>query len=427
MNLIEKFNAQKNTISLGLLALLGFTMPLGSGLNMVTGLPFSKLFPAALILFIVYVLLFEPKSIRRTSLGFNLFIIFSFIHILVFYWFVIPEKLTASYAEQGTEGSTILGHISKYLLFVAMSYAVAFGINTMKKLQVFILAYTVAFILTLLFSIGVSFDGELFSLFYYRISGGYENPNSFAASGLIVIVLNTLCFLRADVDYRKYHKISMIIGFAGVAFSQSRGLFLGIVVSSVILWFLIPSSERNYRKDFLKIFAVYVFLFLTSGYVFTSLHKFSYKGSEKITERANIVKRIQTQQESRINIWGDYYKNIDEFWAYGVGKGNVKHITKYTYTTTYHYDTHNRYLNVFAEFGILGLLVFLFFIFNELRKNYNWFRSDRSLFSLVFLCFALAWSMIMFFEDFSNSRDLHLFFGLLMVVPFLVRPVAVKE
>jgi hypothetical protein len=91
----------------------------------------------------------------------------------------------------------------------------------------------------------------------------------------------------------------------------------------------------------------------------------------------------------RIEYWKTGLKIIQKNWMFGVGTGDVQTSFDKQYdqdnsilTPTNRVRTHNMYLTVWITFGILGLLVFLIFLWSYFKENFK----NKEILAIMFIC-----------------------------------------
>jgi O-antigen ligase len=141
-----------------------------------------------------------------------------------------------------------------------------------------------------------------------------------------------------------------------------------------------------------------------------------YDEGQSFLERMNLGKRMHEGKELRLIIWGDYLKHYDRFLLTGVGAGRAMEVTRDDYSTDLHYNTHNKYLNMAVEFGILGFGLLLAALGAMAWKLLRRFLATRDLWSLCALCLLSAWLALLLLGDYTNSRDYWFYWGFLFFI-----------
>jgi len=176
---------------------------------------------------------------------------------------------------------------------------------------------------------------------------------------------------------------SLLIILLGVLLTFSRSAWLALIVGIIFL-----SANVNLRKNFIKLLLIFIF----AGAVFISLNH------ENFYTRFNTAERLEQKSISERSLYFSQAKEIigKNFWL-GTGAGNYteavfqndevkKPIWQYQ-------PVHNVLMLVWAELGIIGLILFsliLISLFLQLYKvkNHN-----------SYSCVILATLCILFFFD----------------------------
>ena len=179
--------------------------------------------------------------------------------------------------------------------------------------------------------------------FYYHMDRVYniipQNPNATGTMIIITVGLSLVYFLRQK-GYRPYLAFPylLVIG-ANLMLTRSRGALLGFGAMLVVI--------TLFRR---RLIATMLILILLAGVVLTI--------APTLSERL----RDDTSLFQRIEIWRTTIRMIKDHPIFGVGAGQYKsHFNEYIDPTSPDRDTvfaHNLFLQVAAEFGLAGLLVF---------------------------------------------------------------------
>ncbi len=202
-------------------------------------------------------------------------------------------------------------------------------------------------------------------------------------------------------------------------FLLTRGAFLAfiLVIAFMFLYMLIRKTKTSFKKIIISLF-----VFLLS-YTATNQLMSSNK-SNVVLDRISSI-NLNNNDESinqRLRYYSAALKSIRMNPILGVGVGNWKFISiKYDskkmseYTVPYY--VHNDFLQIAAEIGLLGILFFLYFIFNPflllMKKIYS---SKENLVDLmIFLMISVY--IIDSLLNFPINRPIsHILFLLLIVV-----------
>lgn len=183
-----------------------------------------------------------------------------------------------------------------------------------------------------------------------RINGTFDNPNTFAAFLIIGIFPVVMAIARSEYVYEKlFYSILLIMSLCNIYFTGSRNSFLGILIGGIVLSIL-------YNWYFL----VGVGAVAVIGFV--------------IPQVKSRILQIAVGDEGRIHIWKTALKMIQEHPLKGIGNGNFTelydvYVAKYkylAYKNYSHYPTHNSFLKIESELGIIGGISFISIIVNAI-------------------------------------------------------------
>lgn len=92
---------------------------------------------------------------------------------------------------------------------------------------------------------------------------------------------------------------------------------------------------------------------------------------EILKDRFSIEEMQENKGANRGYIWEAYLSNTDKYFVTGMGIGNSPKVMQGNKQgVAENYETHNLYLQFFAEFGIIGLLLYLRY-WNNFMKQYR--------------------------------------------------------
>jgi len=271
--------------------------------------------------------------------------------------------------------------INLYILILTFQ---TLKIDTIKIIKVF----AVGTLLPNLYSMASYVNG--FDLLTGRINEritGLVNSSTYHAHGnavLFVGLLGSLAFSRNKLsrNWRIFAYFSTALLGASIFLTFTRGIWLSILVSSMIIAFLFFGKKRV-----LQIFAVVA---IASGLALQFWPKFNQRIQDTNAsynhERLNLTK-------VNIEIWREYP------WL-GIGYGeNLRRSREYWDRPHWNMrpgylesHAHNQYLNVLSTTGICGEFFFLIFFFYFMVKNWRMLRktskeTSRERYALLLTCF----------------------------------------
>jgi len=195
-------------------------------------------------------------------------------------------------------------------------------------------------------------DTELFSNIGTRIVSGFDNPNIFAEYLLLVIPLTLACLLQKGEMRRKlFYALSLALMLVCLVFTWSRGAWLGFLVG-MLLFFLILS-----KKTVIGLLGLVIVSPLLSWLVPNAV-------AERFLSIGNLA---ESSVSYRISVWYGMVELLKKTWWSGIGVGNAAFEAVYPSVALVGAGTiehaHSIYLQLLAELGIPGLLVFLLILF----------------------------------------------------------------
>lgn len=219
-----------------------------------------------------------------------------------------------------------------------------------------------------------------------RAFAGNINITAFA----ILIKLPLLIFY---LDSKKVNFFNKALIFFVVLFTiyliGSRGANITIILISIAALFF--EIFVNKKSRILKKGTILAFF---TGLIFSiTVNQLAFEKSTRIKfiERTIDLNTSSTQQ--RINFYKDALNSIKENFFFGIGSGNWKLISiEYDlkrvndYVVPYH--VHNDFLEIFAELGFVGIVIYLsiyFYLFYLIWKTLKYFNVNNILFLLMIL------------------------------------------
>lgn len=207
-----------------------------------------------------------------------------------------------------------------------------------------------------------------------RISSLTSNPNTLAW-----FILLTILLIFYHLILKQKHRlilvlllgVNLIALFSTSSRSSLISLFLGIFI-----FLAFYMSQKNYI--YLVITTLTILLF--------NINKIL--GSSKF--------RLNDGLSSRNIIWEKIMQSVDERIFYGIGLGSAGQLILGDFSTS----THNIYLSIFAEIGLLGLLCFIFiWFFGVYNCGYQLIiKKNKDLLYILIISILLSLFVHQFFE-----------------------------
>ncbi|HCC07711.1 MAG TPA: hypothetical protein DEP72_06100 [Clostridiales bacterium] len=184
------------------------------------------------------------------------------------------------------------------------------------------------------------------------------NPNILSQYLLLVLPIGIMLMLyKKKLLHKSILAVCNVVILVCLLLTFSRASLLGLIVSFLTIGIL------NYTQA----------LILMIPLAIVALIIFAPRVLERLLTSFNTN---DTSISSRVTLWQDVMQIIKDYWMTGVGFGvtafsGMYLLYKHQYLTALH--AHNLYLEILAETGIVGFLVFAFFVFSvitNLMKNY---------------------------------------------------------
>lgn len=229
----------------------------------------------------------------------------------------------------------------------------------------------------------------------YRIAGTVGSPNVAASYlSLLLAPAISLVLTRLGRWYKWLAALAFGLGGAALLLTLSRGGWVSFTFSITILCLLAWRRGWLPRSVTLTIGVVAVLLCLLFGDVIV----------------ARLVGYDLGSAQSRIPLMKLGLRVIMDNPVLGVGVNNfpivMKQYIRQEFGRAWLYAVHNKYLLVWAETGIGGLLAFIWFLLATIRRGWDcWNLKDRFLSPLALgFTAAIAGQMVHMFVDVFNSR-----------------------
>lgn len=304
--------------------------------------------------------------------------------------FVVMSAASIIYAQNKT---LVITEIVRFIEYILIFYIVILSCDEGFIRKGFVLFYLTMIVSALFgvfqftFDLSPFFDDGVQQPFGRgRIYSTFENPNYFAAAINMVIFYPLICFIENKGSRIVNGAVFMLFLF-NLVFTSTRGAWLGFGLGLLII------AVVRYRKLLLSI------PILLIGVVTLPITRNRFLS---ILDPSNIT------DGTRVKIWKTALKMFEENPILGVGNGNFIHrydeyVTKYEYLYAGRtlFTTHNSYLKMFAELGVIGGVLFVL-IYTSLTyitfKLYS-FTKKYKLVALAFIGFFAAY----LFQNFLNN------------------------
>ncbi|MCL2853032.1 MAG: O-antigen ligase family protein [Defluviitaleaceae bacterium] len=256
-----------------------------------------------------------------------------------------------------------------YMWFAILLMSV---VSTKGKLHAALVIFAVSALGTGLYGLWQRFSGmvdtthldeELFEGMTLRLFSTFDNPNVYGTYLLLAI---PLCLVGALLAHKLWLRFAYLgtalLLMANLGFTYSRGCYVAIAVTAFVFVLLM-------EKRLIALFAGGIFLvpILLPPTMLDRL--------------LSITNLADSSTAYRIAIWQASLRGIREFWYAGVGQGThafnaVYQLNAFNTVTAQH--SHNLFLQIFIETGIVGLGVFFALIITFYKLLYPFYkRADQ--------------------------------------------------
>lgn len=361
----------------------------------------------------------------------NIYFIFIIIAIVLFIWYTYNEMRLL-----GFEESSGLSHaaITKLGIFVMAVMTIiisnnSFFTNFSILWILWIIWLFIDFYILGLRGVGVSnifhvTFGPMTFILFYLISLNYNRVENMLRIGFLIIYLISIYLIYTNLVYfigvqigeytevtnliywslcplpllllydKKWIQISIVfITTILVILTGKRSAFIIIGLSLLVYMF-------NFIKGRYKVFNIFILLLIVIGASYF-VEEHIYDTFLGVLERMNNIK--DDQGSGRIPLYMDVFdvmKNNDFIdWLVGRGFGSIE-ITK-------HSNAHNDALQMLFEYGIIGLVVYIFFIIylitrtNLLRKKQSPYYIGYVISLIITIILGLVSNLIVFYSYFA--------------------------
>jgi putative inorganic carbon (HCO3(-)) transporter len=290
-----------------------------------------------------------------------------------------------------------LSESARFITYIFMYFLIKYEFNTKKQINILLRCYIgISFVISCIgivqhftgFALGEQFVKVYELSGSIKITSTLSHPNTYGAY-LILIIFPMIMLSIYEKNKRKkifYILFSMLV-FVNLLMTFSRNALLGFALGAVVLA-LIYSIKLIFALGGFGILT----LFIPSVFL-------------RVKDITNL-----SQNESRIKLWKTALMMIKEHPILGVGNGNFvtqydTYIVKYRldYNSYTHYPTHNSYLKVQSELGVVGIVSFLGVLVTALFRVKKLYTTTVDEFHRAFYMGVMASMVAFLFMNFSDN------------------------
>ncbi len=245
-----------------------------------------------------------------------------------------------------------------YLVFISSYFVYTNSITSKKELYVAMIMLITSGTLVSLYGIyqylfgfaegSVWIDTGMFEDISTRVVSTFENPNVLGEYLLLIIPIILAFLFSSKKCLAKLSLLSVLaISVLCMVFTFSRGCWIGLIIAFIIL-------SIFYDRRFL--WAGIILVLFAPVYL-----------PESVIQRfLSVGDTADTSTSYRVYIWFGTIDMLKDYWLTGIGLGegafNIIY-PHYSYSAIVAPHSHNLYLQIIAENGIVGMIVFVTIIF----------------------------------------------------------------
>jgi len=326
--------------------------------------------------------------------------------------------------------------LSEVVMFVVFLLTISLLTNRRRVKQLLVVFVCVGFIHAIVGCLAKFTSLSLVDLkqidgHYSAARGWFINRNHFA-SFLSITLLGTMTFYLKDVlrgEHRSFAStiisqltslkvlflLAWSISVIAIILSQSRAGFLGLVIAFGLGLFLL-------RKRKVKLGSPYIII-ATMGIILTVM--LLYFGGDLMARLVNESFSLGERGEQ----WAVTLKAIQKEWLLGYGGNSYATVfqieREYTPLRQVWYDqSHNDYLHIWLEQGVVGLLLWLSLMAVTLKRAYHYFLSSSSTLvaaSMLAIGLVMIAALLQAFVDFNlQIPNIRSYFFIILAMVYAV-------
>ena len=194
--------------------------------------------------------------------------------------------------------------------------------------------------------------------------GGWLGPNGLGGlAAFFALLALVYAFSERRTRFRLLGAAACLVQLVGLALSMSRGAWLGFLASLAALAVLLARVSRKHLRQFGWILVGVLVVALLAAILYPPLYE---RALEMVSLKSNM---------DRLYVWSAAVRMVADRPLTGVGGGNfpfvyVDYRPEGEQRTTVSFS-HNLFLHILAEYGLLGLIPFTWMIGAALRRGWR--------------------------------------------------------
>ena len=229
----------------------------------------------------------------------------------------------------------------------------------------------------------------------------------------ILSLIGSLEFILTSMLRRDKILIGLTIPIQLMTILFLNARIITIIVIMLLVYYSFVLLKKVYFRSKIFFLISIIGIFLLSILLFSSVRKtymysrFSQELVWDLTPNINTSYNGKYKADSRIARWEAAFSAIKERPTFGYGSAMEKEIlherfqeSGLNFAATNYYDSHNQYLSIAIEFGLIGLSLFLFYLFSNFYFSFQ--NNDK-----VSLFFFASLMLVGLFENlFKNNAGI---------------------
>lgn len=249
------------------------------------------------------------------------------------------------------------------IAFVLSYFVVINTIENKKQFKFILYVFSIAAVITAFYGLYQYMFGDLYSQAWLdkemfedikmRVYSTFENPNVYGEYLILAIpIIVGLLWTEKGIFKKLFWLGSLGVTMLALALTFSRGCWLGIILAIGLLAIMI---DRRFI-----LLGIVALLFLPFVLPESIINRF-----------LSIGNMGDSSTSYRVYIWMGTLAMLADYWFSGIGLGITSFNTIYpiySYNNISAPHSHNLYLQLVVEFGIVGLIVFLGMLYNFYKE-----------------------------------------------------------
>ena len=250
------------------------------------------------------------------------------------------------------------------IAFVLSYFVVINTIENKKQFKFILYVFSIAAVITAFYGLYQYMFGDLYSQAWLdkemfedikmRVYSTFENPNVYGEYLILAIpIIVGLLWTEKGIFKKLFWLGSLGVTMLALALTFSRGCWLGIILAIGLLAIMI---DRRFI-----LLGIVALLFLPFVLPESIINRF-----------LSIGNMGDSSTSYRVYIWLGTLAMLADYWFSGIGLGITSFNTIYpiySYNNISAPHSHNLYLQLVVEFGIVGLIVFLGVLYNFYKET----------------------------------------------------------